>query len=149
MTKTFFFSSRVARALLSMLLLIIGCLIYVVFRTRSLLMFKCFDKLELTGIIEQLRCTGKDYSLYDWVKDSMPDGLWLFSYMFLIDTIWEGSRPFSYYFFLWILPVFAITSEVLQATHVVPGVYDTVDLLCYLFAIIIFMILKHIQNRGI
>jgi hypothetical protein len=107
-------------------------------------MFKSFDKLGLSYIIEPLRRIGTEHSVFDWVKNSLPDGLWLFSYMFLIDTIWDGEQPIFYYSFLWVLPIIAIISELLQAVGIVPGVFDTKDMLCYISAIILFLILKYI-----
>ena len=132
------------RVLLSFMLLTIGCLIYILYRQDSLLMFKYFEELGIIDTVYHLRAVGTEHSLFDWVKNSLPDGLWLFSYMFLIDTIWNNEKSFLYYFFLWILPFIAISSEVLQAFEIVTGVYDTIDLLCYSGAILVFFILKFI-----
>lgn len=139
-----FLSGRMFRVFLSFLLLTVGGAIYILYRQDSLLMFKCFEELGIAETIQYLRTTGTEHSLFDWVKNSLPDGLWLFSYMFLIDTIWNGDKPFSYYFFLWLLPFIAISSEVLQIFGIVPGVYDTIDMLCYSVAILVFLILKFI-----
>jgi len=95
-------------------------------------------------IIQHIRNTGTEYSVFDWVKNSLPDGLWLFSYMFLIDAIWDREKVFLYYFFLYLLPIIAIASEILQAFDIVSGVYDTLDLSCYFGAILLFLTLKFI-----
>lgn len=141
---TFILSRRLLHVLLSILLLIIGGLIYIMYRQDSLLMFNCFDELGIKETIMHIRSVGTEYSIFDWVKYSLPDGLWLFSYMFLIDTIWNNEKFFLYYFFLWILPFIAILSEVLQIFGIVPGFFDTIDLLCYIGAILVFLILKFI-----
>ena len=141
---SYIFTTRVFRVILSFALLSVGCFIYIMYRQESLLMFRCFDELGLSDLVHHLRSTGTEHSLFDWVKNSLPDGLWLFSYMFLIDAIWNGDKSFSYYFFLWLLPCIALLSEVLQAFGVVPGVYDFIDIMCYSGAIIVFIILKFI-----
>ena len=64
--------------------------------------------------------------------------------MFLIDTIWDREKVFLYYFFLYLLPIIAIASEILQAFDIVSGVYDTLDLSCYFGAILLFLTLKFI-----
>ena len=57
--------------------------------------------------------------------------------MFLIDTIWEGKILLSYYFFLWVLPTIAVVSEVLQVFGWLPGVFDILDLVCYVGAVVV------------
>ena len=105
-------------------------------------MFTCLNKVGVLEAIQFLRRLGAEYAVSDWIKYSLPDGLWLFSYMFLIDTIWEGKILVSYYFFLWVLPAVAVGSEVLQVFGWLPGVFDILDLVCYVGAVVIFLILK-------
>lgn len=132
------------RVLLSFTLLTIGGLIYLGWRSGNLVMFQIFGTLGMSNLLTSIRNVGTEYSLFEWVKYSVPDGLWLFSYMFLIDTIWQNHRYASYYIFLWSLPAISIISELLQYFAIVPGTFDIVDLACYILAIVIFMILKFI-----
>lgn len=132
------------KVLLSFTLLTIGGLIYLGWRSGNLVMFQIFEKSGMSNLLTSIRNVGTEYSLFEWVKYSMPDGLWLFSYMFLIDTIWQNHRYTSYYVFLWSLPAISIMSELLQYVAIVPGTFDIVDLACYILAIVIFMILKFI-----
>ncbi len=136
--------TRVFRIILSFFLLSFGGMIYILFRQDSLQMFTFFDKMGIKPLIQAIRILGTDFKVVDWVKYNLPDGLWLFSYMFLIDAMWNGESAFLYYFFLYLLPIIAITSEILQLFNVIPGVYDTFDLLFYFSAIILFLTLKFI-----
>ena len=89
------------------LTLIIGGLIYILFRTDSLVMFKWFAALSLDKPIEYLRdstLTVKNH-LPDWFLFSLPDGLWIFSY---------------------------ITFELGQLFNIVPGTFDAIDLIFYI-----------------
>lgn len=131
-----------AKVVISFILLTIGGVLYLGWRSGNLVMFQLIDKLGMTGYLKSFRDISTNYSLYDYVKYSMPDGLWLFSYMFLIDAIWDNHKCKSYYSFLWVLPAIAIMSELLQAVSIVPGTFDIVDIFHYILAIIIFYLLK-------
>ena len=130
------------KAFLSFTLLSVGGLIYLGWREGNLVMFQLIEKCGMSDYLLSFRNISTNYSVYDWVKYSMPDGLWLFSYMFLIDAIWTNYKHPMYNAFLWSLPIIAILSELLQFIEIVPGTFDVIDLLCYLFAICSFVILK-------
>lgn len=130
------------KVLISIILLTLGGLIYLGWRSEDLVMFQLLKRWGLYDLTISIRNIGAEHSLSDWIKYSMPDGLWLFSYMFLIDAIWYKYRYILYYIFLWSLPIIAIMSELLQYVAIVPGTFDIIDLTSYIFAIAIFIILK-------
>lgn len=134
----------VFKVLLSFVLLTIGGIIYLGWRSGNLIMFQLLEKWGMSNLLNSIRNISTDFSLFSWVKYSVPDGLWLFSYMFLIDIIWQNHKSILYYIFLWSLPVVAIMSELLQYVAIVPGTFDIIDLVCYVSAVIIFLILKFI-----
>ena len=136
---------RVIKAILSFFILIIGGLIYVGFRDKSLLMFTWFEQLGISGEVDTFRGFMNSEGVYGWIKNSLPDGLWLFAYMFLVDIIWNGSKSISSYIFICSLPTLALLSEFLQYFGLVPGVFDWVDVASYLFAILLFVIIKLIK----
>ena len=80
--------------------------------------------------------------LFGWVKFNMPAGLWLLAYMFMIDSVWGKEKNYVYLYFLYILPFLAITSELMQISGLLPGTFDVMDLFCYVFAILLFVIIK-------
>ena len=127
---------RIVKVILSFAILIIGGFIYVGFRDKSLLMFNWFEQLGISGGVDAFRGLVSSDGLYGWVKYSLPDGLWLFAYMFLVDAIWNGSKLISSYIFIYSLPFFALLSEFFQYFGLLPGVFDWVDVASYLFAII-------------
>lgn len=128
------------KILISIIFLFIGGLIYLGWRSGNLVMFQLLRKWGMLDLLTSIRDMGTRYSLFEWIKYSIPDGLWLLSYMFIIDAIWHNNKHILYYVFLWSLPIIAIMSEILQYTEIVPGTFDIVDLSCYLIAIIIFII---------
>ena len=128
--------------MLSLLILLLGGLVYVIYRDKSLLMFDWFDAIGISNEIDGLRRLFQGEGIYGWVKYSLPDGLWAFSYMFLVDAIWNGSRSKSSFIFIYSLTVIALLSEFFQYFGLLPGVFDWVDVASYLFAIILFVIIK-------
>lgn len=134
--------TRFSRVVLSLGLLFIGGLIYVVYRDKSLIMFDWFDSMGLSKTIDYLRGLSQNEGIYGWIKYSLPDGLWTFSYMFIVDAIWNGERNALSLMFIWGLPFVAVLSECLQYLGLCPGVFDWIDLASYMFAIILFMIIK-------
>ena len=127
---------------LSIVALAIGGGIYLSFRSDTLLMFRWTESLQLNVFVENLRQSMSFYAPPDFVKYSLPDGLWLFSYMFLVDAIWNGSKSISAYIFIYYLPFLALMSEFLQYLGLVPGVFDWIDVASYLFAILLYITIK-------
>lgn len=121
---------------------LIGGLLYLTFRTESLIMFDWFDKIGLTSHISFLRESYGDISLYSWVKYNLPAALWLFSYMFIIRGIWlHSQKKIFYIIFLWGVPTMAIASELLQFFGAIPGTFDYKDIIAYFAGIIIFFLI--------
>lgn len=138
-------SQRIVKVILSFTILIIGGLIYVGFRDKSLLMFNWFENLGISGEVDLFRDLVNSEGVYGWVKNSLPDGLWIFAYMFLVDAIWNGSKSLSSYIFIFSLPCFALLSEFLQYFGLFPGVFDWIDVASYSFAILLYVIIKLIK----
>lgn len=130
------------KIIFSTLPLLIGGFLYLGYRAETLLMFKWIDFLGLRQIINQFRLFSIEYPLPTWIYYSLPDGLWLFSYMLLINSIWNKGNKVQYLFWLYILPVIALTSEVLQIFFPKLGTFDLIDIIFYLLAILTFKILK-------
>lgn len=108
-------------------------------------MFKWFEKLGIIGDVDTLRGLINADVVYGWVKYNLPDALWLFAYMFLVDTIWNGSNAKVSFVFIFSMPIVALISEILQYYNLLPGVFDWIDIASYVFAILLFIILKLIK----
>ena len=109
--------------------LLIGGLIYVLFRTSSLLMFSWYKTIGLGGILKGLRKS----TIPEWILFSLPDGLWIFSYVSLILLIWKNSVSLKNIFWILIIPILAIGSELGQFFGVLTGTFDLTDLMLYIF----------------
>jgi len=116
------------------LTLIIGGLIYILFRTDSLVMFKWFATLSLDKPIEYLRDSTLPFKdqLPDWFLFSLPDGLWIFSIISFILLIWGNNINKQNLVWIFTIPFIAIASEIGQLFSIVPGTFDAIDLAFYI-----------------
>lgn len=73
---------------LAILVFIVGGVIYVSYRVKSLYMFSWFNILGLDNYVDYLRSNIGAYRIPNFVKYSLPDGLWLFAYFLVIKTIY-------------------------------------------------------------
>lgn len=129
------------------ILLIIGGLIYVIFRSESLIMFSWFDKLGLSENIYSLRFGFGNNDIYPWVIYNLPAALWLLAYLYVIDAIWYKHDNYKLYKpFLWLMPFIAFFSEFLQLLHVMPGTFDILDVMAYTCAVIIYLTINKIKS---
>jgi hypothetical protein len=131
------------RATLGTLAILAGGFIYVVFRSEHLIMFSWFDKLGLSPSVEYLRNAYGEHTIYAWAKYNLPAALWLFSYLFIMDSIWSNRQNKTLYLtFMSIVPIMAFSSEILQYFSLISGTFDYKDLLSYFCAIIFFLIIN-------
>jgi hypothetical protein len=106
-------------------------------------MFSWFEKLGLSTSVEYLRNTYGEHSIFAWVKYNLPAALWLFSYLFIMDSIWANHpNKTIYWIFMSLVPIMAFSSEILQYFSLIPGTFDFKDLLSYFYAIIFFLIIN-------
>lgn len=132
--------------ILSFTTLFIGGVLYLMYRSECLVMFDWCKAIGIYPFIKQLRPQG-DFD--SWWFYSLPDGLWLFSYIILIGAIWTFDMRKSLLFSVPLI-VIAIGSELLQIPHIVRGTFDIIDLLCYIAGSVIgfFYIKKLNKNNG-
>lgn len=134
-----------------MLPIFLGGMIYIAFRTETLLMFRWFKMIKLTTFITSIRdFTQPLYSfLPNWFIFSLPDGLWIYSVVFFYTIIWKDENIRFLIFWLCICFIFSIGSEIGQFFNIVSGTFSWVDLVFYLsgFYSAIFIVLTKERIR--
>lgn len=134
----------------SLVPLLIGGLTYIGLRTESLRMFKWIKMISLESEVGHFRNIMSNFSPYfpQWVKFSLPDGLWMFSYTSVILIIWEGQINRASIIWLGLIPIVAITSEIFQLLGLLTGTFDWFDFVFYLlgFCIPIYYLPLKIKN---
>ena len=114
--------------------LILGTLIYILFRASSLKVFTWLDAIGIHILNSTIRKSALAISpsLPQWVLLSLPDGLWLFSYVSLMLYIWKNSITVQNLFWITVVPAIAIASEIAQYFGLLQGTFDLMDLLLYI-----------------
>ena len=116
--------------------IVIGGLIYLLFRTDSLLMFAWADQLLLTDLIVRGRAAAAPLLPHvpGFVLFSVPDGVWVFSATAFFARLWHDGPLWMRAGWIGITPAMAIGGELGQITGLVPGTYDVLDMLAYITA---------------
>ena len=133
------------------LTLSMGGLVYISFRQDTLKMFDWFDRVALSELVSRLRRFTLPMADFfpNWFLYSVPDGLWLFSYLSILLVIWNNKISKHNVHWLLSVPAIAIVSEIGQWFGIVPGTFDVFDLLFYLagtvLPILLFTNLKTIK----
>ena len=135
------------------LTLLLGGLVYISFRQDTLKMFSWFDRVNLSEVISELRLFTLPLTdhLPNWFLYSLPDGLWLFSYLSVLLVVWDNKISKQNIHWLLLVPAVAVFSEIGQLLGIVPGTFDIFDLLFYLggtvLPILIFTNSKTIKSQ--
>ena len=110
-----------------------GSLIYVLFRSESLKMFNWLDAIACFEVTQSIRSnTLKVVEVIpDWILYSLPDGLWLSSYVCLVLLIWKNKINSESAVWIFGMPIMAIMSEVGQFFKIIPGTFDWMDMIMY------------------
>lgn len=108
---------------------LLGVIIYLLWRDESILCNKISVYIGLMDALQPLRSYVSGLNMPEWFRFSLPDGLWIIAYMFMIDA----ALPDRNDKFIWIsvIPLIGILSELLQWIDLFPGTFDFVDLLFY------------------
>ena len=129
---------RVLKIFAGFIFLIIGSYLYLKFRSETLLMFTWAENLGLNFIVSSIRESSilnspkLEYFIY-----STPFGMWVVSFCCFIGAIWHKDSSIEAIIWRLLAPVIAISSELLQFVGVIPGTFDTNDLLVLIVSTII------------
>ena len=130
---------RGLKIFVGLIFLLIGSYLYLKFRSETLLMFKWAKNLGLDFIVSSIR--GSFESLNSdrmkYIIFSAPYGLWVISFCCFIGAIWHKESSLSAIILRLIVPVIAVSSELLQFVGFLPGTFDINDLLVLIVSTII------------
>jgi len=132
--------------------LIVGALIYILFRTSSLLVFSWVDLLGLSNLVANARHIVAPLLKYlpKLVLFSLPDGIWVFSFTVAIFFIWHDSKSKRGMYFWVILPLLlSISGEIGQFLQLVEGTYCNVDVVTCLISWLIAISLSPFYFKGL
>ena len=119
--------------------ILLGSSIYIFFRSSGLIFFQWFKFLDIYDNIIYLRNSTLNYKIYlsDYCLYSLPDGLWVYSYVNFMFYLSLKLRIPLFSFWLFLLPLIALMSEILQLVKIMPGQFDIFDFISYLLGLVI------------
>ena len=102
-------------------------------------MFKWAETLGLNYVISPIRGSSSLLNSHQmkYVVFSVPFGMWVISFCCFIGAIWHKDSSVTAIIWRLFAPAIAISSELLQFLGLLPGTYDTNDLLMLIFSTII------------
>ena len=119
--------------------LLAGALIYLLFRGKNLLGFMLLRRIGLEPWADRMRSYTADVRLPDVFVNSLPGGLWALGYILVIDSIFSHQSRSTRIVWASVIPLLGVCSEVLQGVGLLPGVFSSWDLICYVLPFIIFV----------
>lgn len=134
------------KILFGFLFLAFGCMIYLLFRSKSLNIYIWCRSLGITDMVDSLRQSFYDYPISDFVRFNLPDGLYCTAYLLIMDAIWKNENGIVKRIVLFLVPLFAISSEIFQYFGWVRGTFDVLDLVCYSVPPLLYMAFYYIHN---
>jgi len=134
-------SKRIEIALATLCFLT-GVSIYLLWRDEHLLIHRSLTVLGLHSYLEPLRTVANGFSLPEWVRFCLPDGLWSLSYILFIDALVKRSLVWTA-----VIPAIGAISELLQSIGVLPGTFDIIDLAFYCLPYIIYLAYYELRQR--
>ncbi len=106
--------------------LFLGIMIYALFRNTSGLIVS-----EYWGLHSENKA---NFSIPNFIKYNLPDGLWLFAFTNAIIFIWKSELNRQSIIWICSIPIIAFSTEILQAKKLFIGTYDAMDLAVYSIA---------------
>lgn len=139
-----------SEVIIGVIFLTLGCAIYLLFRSKSLNIYQWCMLLGLSDMIDLLRNVVQNWNISEWIRYSLPDGLYCAAYILFIDAIWHDDISNIKYFIISLVPFVTISSELLQHFGFVRGTFDKYDLTCYIIPPVIYLlyIYKFIFNKS-
>lgn len=131
------------------LFLVIGCAIYLLFRSKTLNIYRWCSLIGISDYVDSVRFQVQNLNIPPFVKFSLPDGLYCAAYILIIDAIWHNENGIIKNIIISLVPIITISSELLQYFGLVKGTFDAYDLICYSIPIFIFvLIIIYIKSKS-
>jgi hypothetical protein len=138
------------KIIIAIIAIFLGGMIYVCWRSNSLLMFTWFDALGMRSEVLTLRQYAKPYSdtLPRWVIFSLPQALWLLGGMVAFSWIWGKHDVLNKRLWSIAFCSVALGFEFGQLIGLVPGHFDVLDVASLILAIAFALLLDEFDNHS-
>lgn len=128
---------------LSSILLISAIYIYLSNRSEDMILYTWLGLDNNNDVFKYIR--NHSHNFAPWIKYNFPDGLWLLSYLLLMESIWDTNKGLKCLFCFPII-IFAFVIELLQFSGNYPGTGDVLDIMFYIMAILLFLLIIKLKQ---
>jgi len=84
----------------------------------------------------------------EWLVYSLPNGLWAYSFMFFMSFIWGDVKSMNKTFFIVLVVVLTVGSELGQLLGLVPGTFCLADMFFYTFGLFTGYLFSKLYFKG-
>ena len=132
------------KVILGLLILCVGGTIYILYRSHTLL-YQLSNTVMGDYLVSIRQAMGRPS---DVIVYNLPGCLWSIAYILIIDGLFVNLSFRTIALVSCVIPMAGVLSELLQALHILPGHYDSVDLIQYLLPYLLFIGMRKIcQTR--
>lgn len=122
-------------------MLLCGCSIYLLFRSKTINLYQWSSMIGCSDVIDAVRMSIADWKIPDFIRFSLPDGLYCASYILLMDAVWPDNAKYRG-LAISLIPLIAIAHELAQFFGFAKGTFDICDLLCYAAPLVVYYFSK-------
>jgi hypothetical protein len=122
-------------------LLVMGGMVYILYRPQTLLLFHVAGGLGLTNAIGYWRLQAAAWQPGEFIVYCLPAGLWAMSYVLIVGTLAQGLPTKRRWAAVAFIPALGAASELMQAMDIIPGTFDWEDLTLYVLPLLVYAIL--------
>ena len=130
--------------LLSVILFLTAIYIYVSNRSGDMILYSWLGVDYNNHFFEWIR--NHSCRLAPWAKYNLPDGLWMLSFLLIMEVVWGNEKQLKWMFCIPII-AFAFIMEILQYYECFPGTGDILDLVFYTTAVLLFILLINLKQK--
>ena len=131
------------------LCLFCGIAIYLLFRSDAIRLYQWFTAMGVGEPLDVVRGETLQWAVPEFIKYSLPDGLYCTSYILLMDAVWRNARRQLRMVASSVIPLVAVVHELLQGAGVARGPFDWRDLLCYALPLAAYLLKKTIGDSEV
>lgn len=136
-----------SEVILGVAFLACGCAIYLLFRSKSLNIYQWCSAIGLSSFIDTLRSSVQSWNVSDFLKYSLPDGLYCAAYILIIDSVWHNDKGIIKNIIISLVPLVAVCNEFLQYLGLSKGTFDIYDLTCYVLPLFVYKSIQFSNNN--
>ena len=125
--------------------LILGGMIYIVYRPTTLMMFGWIDFVGMSDLVAEIRIVAPHFSnnfFSDLVIFSLPHGIWVYSLTWSYLLIWGSKKSIEVTVWVFSGIITGVGGEIGQLVGFIGGTYDATDVIVCVLCGIIPIILK-------